>query len=44
MSFVFTETLYQESGGEYAVSNEETQMEVQLLQYFLIFFSMNLSH
>ena len=30
-SFCFTETLYQESGGEYAVmSNEDSQMEVQL--------------
>lgn len=30
--FLSTETLYQESGGEYvAMSNEETQMEVQLL-------------
>lgn len=29
-SLCFTETLYQESGGEYAVmSNEERQMEVQ---------------
>ena len=29
--FCFTETLYQESGGEYTVmSNEDSQMEVQL--------------
>ncbi len=34
----FTETLYQESGGEYAVlSNEERQMEVQFLYFFTDF-------
>ena len=39
MIYGFTETLYQESSGEYTImSNEETQMEVLLLQYFLITF------
>lgn len=39
MNDVFTETLYQESGGEYAVmSNEERQMEVQFPHTFPISF------
>lgn len=42
--FVFTETLYQETGAEYSVmSNEGRQMEVHLSDFFCLILLMSLT-
>lgn len=44
MNHVFTETLYQESGGEYsAMSGDERQMEVQFLHFLFLISFMSLT-